>query len=335
MLLILLMLSAGYEATAAPAVKVRLGTLVPKGASSYKHLQAMGEQWRKATAGGVSLTIYPDGTMGGEADMVRRMRVGQLQAGALTAVGLTEIEPAVAGLQNMPLIFRSLEEVDYIGEKLRPLLEQRLAEKGFIVLFWADAGWVRFFSKQPVIQPEDLKKTKLFVWAGSPVSVDIYKSGGFNAIPLETVDILPNLQTGLINAIATPPFFALAAHIDGPAPNMLELNWAPLVGANVIARKTWEAIPRASQEAMLKAAAEAGKLVKESNRRESIEAVDAMKKRGLKVHPVTPELRADWEKMAAAFYPKIRGGLVPPEIFDQVVNLLKEYRAQKGESQGQ
>src|SRR5271157_331191 len=86
-------------------VKVRLGTLAPRGSSYYKHLQAMGEQWRQAPGGGVALTIYPDGTMGGEADMVRRMRLGQLQAGMLTATGLADIEPGVGGLQLMPMTF--------------------------------------------------------------------------------------------------------------------------------------------------------------------------------------------------------------------------------------
>lgn len=314
---------------AAGPVKIRLGTLVPKGSSSFKHLQAMGEQWRQITKGAVQLTIYPDGTMGGEADMVRRMRVGQLQAGALTAVGLSEIEPAVAGLQNIPMAFRSLDEVDYIGEKMRPMLEKRLADKGFMVLFWADAGWVRFFSKQPAIHPDDMRKTKLFVWAGSADSVDIYKFAGFNPVPLETVDILPNLQTGLITAIPTPPFFALATQIDKPAPNMLELNWGPLVGATVVSKKTWDALPAANREEMLQAAAKIGKLVKENNRRESDEAVEAMKKRGLKVHKVTPEVEAEWLRVAETVYPKVRGTLVPPDIFDEVMRLLKEYRAQK------
>src|ERR1035437_7514325 len=87
----------------AEPVKVRLGTLAPKGSSYTKHLQVMGEKWRQAPGGGALLTIYPDGTMGSEADMVRRMRLGQLQAGMLTAVGLGEIEPAVTGLQYMPM----------------------------------------------------------------------------------------------------------------------------------------------------------------------------------------------------------------------------------------
>jgi len=316
-----------FTNSASASTRVRLGTLAPKGSSSYKHLLAMGDKWRRAPGGGATLTIYADGTMGGEADMVRRMRIGQLQAGMLTTVGLSEIEPAVSGLQNLPMMFRSLEEVDYIGEKLQPMLEDRLEKKGFIVLFWGDAGWVRFFSKDPVIRPEDLKRTKLFVWAGDPETVEIYKAAGFNPVPLETVDILPNLQTGLINAVPAPPFVALATQIEKPAPHMLELNWAPLVGATVVTKKTWDAIPAASKQTLIQAAREAGDLVKADNRRESAESVEAMKKRGLKVHPVPREIEAEWRKATEAFYPQIRGSIVPPDIFDEVVRLLQEYRA--------
>lgn len=308
-------------------VRVRLGTLAPKGSSYYKHLQAMGEKWRQAPGGGVLLTIYPDGTMGSEADMVRRMRLGQLQAGMLTAVGLAEIELAVTGLQNLPLMFRSLEEVDYIGEKLQPMLEKRLEEKGFVVLFWGDTGWVRFFSKQPVIMPDDLRKAKLFVWAGSAADVDIYRSVGCNPVPLETVDILPSLQTGLINAVALPPSIALAGQVDGAAPHMLDLAWAPLVGATVITKKTWDAIPLEGREALRKAATETGKLMKADGRRESVESVEAMRKRGLRVHAVTPEVEAEWRREVEAAYPKIRGVIVPGDIFDEVVKHLKAYRA--------
>ena len=323
----------GYAAAAFAAagpVKVRLGTLAPKGSSYYKHLQAMGEKWRQAPSGGVSLTIYPDGTMGGEADMVRRMRLGQLQAGMLTAVGLAEIERSVSGLQFLPMMFRTLEEVDYIGEKLQPMLEKRLEEKGFVALFWTDTGWVRFFSKQVVIRPDDLRKTKFFVWAGSLADVDLYRSVGLNPVPLETVDILPNLQTGLINAVPLPPSYALAGQVDGAAPHMLDLAWVPLVGALVITKKIWDSIPPEARDALRGAAAETGKLIKADGRRESVESVEAMRKRGLKVHALTPEVEAEWRREVDAMYPKIRGRIVPAEIFDEVVKQLATYRAGQG-----
>jgi TRAP-type C4-dicarboxylate transport system substrate-binding protein len=283
----------------------------------------MGEKWRSA---GPLLTIYPDGTMGSEADMVRRMRLGQLQAGMLTVVGLQDIEPGVAGLQNIPMLFRSLDEVDFIGQMLRPMLEKRIEEKGFVVLCWCDTGWVRFFSKEPVIRPDDLRRTKLFVWAGSTADVDIYRSVGCSPVPLETADILPGLRTGLINAVPLPPTIALAGQVDTIAPNMVDLNWGPLVGALVMTRKSWEAIPPAARGAVRAAAAEAGCRITEDGRRESDESVQAMRKRGLAVHPVPEDVSAEWRREVEPVYEKIRGTLVPEDIFDEVVRELKMYR---------
>jgi TRAP-type C4-dicarboxylate transport system substrate-binding protein len=223
--------------------------------------------------------------------------------------------------------FRNFDEVDYVGEKLRPLLEERLAGKGFVVLFWSDAGWVRFFSNQPVMHPDDMRKLKLFTWSGSPEQVGLYKSAGFNAVPLETVDIVPSLQTKLIDAVPAPPFFAMVSQIDSRAPYMLELNWAPLVGALVVRKETWDKIPAETRARLLTAAATAGREIKAISRREMNESVTAMEKRGLKVTKVTPAVEAEWRALAEAVYPRIRGPIVPAEIFDETLRILAEYRA--------
>ncbi len=321
----LLLGAGGVGALAAP--KLKLGTIAPVGTSYHKSLMAMGDSWRKASAGAVDLNIFAGGKLGGEAEMVGLMKVNSLQAALLTAVGLAEIEPAVAGLQNIPMGFRNLAEVDYVGEKLRPMLEERLDKKGFVVLFWSDAGWVRFFSSKPVSRPGDLQKLKLFTWSGSPESEEVYQSAGFNAVPLETADIVPSLQTKLIEAVPVPPFFAMAAQVDTRAPYMLELNWGPLVGALVVRKDTWEKIPAASREILLPSARDAGREVKAAGRKEMTESVAAMVKRGLKVTPVTEELEAEWRKTAEMVYPKVRGGLVPADIFDRALGLIAEYRA--------
>jgi len=318
-----------FGAAAAGPAKVRLGTLAPKGSSYTKHLQVMGEQWRKATGGGALLTIYPDGAMGSEEDMVRRMRLGQLQAALVTTTGLSEIEPGVAGLQSMPKVYRSLDEVDFIAQKLQPMLEKRMEAKGFIVLFWSDTGFVRFFSKQPVIAPDDLTKTKLFVAASRPAEADIYRSVGCHPVLLEVADILPSLQTGLIDCVCMPPSIALAIQLDGMAPHMLDMNWVPLAGAAVVTKKTWDTIPPETQEAIRASARETGKLIKADGRRENLESIEAMRKRGLKVHTLTPELDSEWDQVVATSYPKVRGTAVPADIYDEVVSELKTFRAAK------
>jgi TRAP-type C4-dicarboxylate transport system substrate-binding protein len=284
----------------------------------------MGEKWRTATNGANSLLIYPDGQMGGEAEMVRRIRGGQLHAGLLTTVGLALIEPAVSGLQNLPMMFRDLEDVDYVGEKLQPMLEKRMEAKGFVVLFWGDAGWVRFFTKSPVRTPEDMKKLKFFVWAGDQEQLALTRDMGLTPVPLETADILPGLKTGLIQAVGMPPFVALAGQVDTAAPYMLELNYAPLVGAAVIKKEIWDSFPEGVRAEMKKAADTAGQEFKAASRKEADEAVAAMQKRGLRVHKSTPEEQEIWRKFLEPAYPRIRGKIVPEDIFDEAKRLLDE-----------
>lgn len=305
---------------------IKLGTIAPRDSSYHKILLHMGESWR---AGGVELKIYPGGVLGGEAEMVRRMKTGALDAALLTVSGLSDIDDSVRALQNMPLLFRSLDEVDFIGAQLRPRLEKNLRARGFVVLFWGDAGWVRFFSKNPVLTPDDLRRAKLFTWAGDPDALEIYKSAGFHPLPLETNDIVTSLQTGLINAVPMPPYIALAAQVYPLAPHMLEINWAPLVGALVVTERAWGRLTPAQQAALARAAAEHGTQIKQRNRQESDEAVEAMKKRGLVVHPLTPELEAAWRREAEAIYPTLRGKLVPADLFDEVRRLLQERRTKR------
>src|SRR5690242_993179 len=95
-------------------VKIRLGTLAPKGSSYHRVLQEMGERWRQAQGAGSTFTVFTDGTQGGEADMVRRMRVGQLNAALISVVGLMEIDRSVAALQYMPMVFHDWNEMDAV-----------------------------------------------------------------------------------------------------------------------------------------------------------------------------------------------------------------------------
>src|SRR5262245_29232067 len=287
-------LLAAPALAAEKAVKIRLGTLAPRGTSYHKSLVSMGEKWRQVSNGAVKLTIFPGGTQGSEADMVGLMQTGSLDAGLLTAVGLAEIEPAVNALQDMPMTFRTLEEVDYVGEKLGPPLEKRLLAKGYVVLFWTDSGWVRYFTKSPILRPDDLKKLKILTWADSADEYDLWKSSGYNPVALETKDIAQGLFSGTVSAVCVPPVFALFGQLDTQAPYMLELNWAPLVGAAVVRKKSWDRVQADLRESMLKAAAEIGQKVKAAGRAEGEAAVSAMVKRGLKVQKVTPELELEW-----------------------------------------
>jgi TRAP-type C4-dicarboxylate transport system substrate-binding protein len=310
--------------------RVRLATLIPSGTSYHHSLQAMGAKWKQASNGALALTIYADGTMGSEAEVVRRMRVGQLQAAVLTVAGLSEIDPSVSALQKMPLMYRSLEEVAYVRAKLAPELERRLADKGFVVLFWADAGWVRFFSKEPGILPQDFRKMKIFVTADDNSHSELLKAAGYNPVLLEWSDALTSLQTGMVDALPTVPLHALTSQFYLSTHHMLEVNWLPLVGALIITKRSWDALLPAEREAILKTSTDCGQEFQVHGRQENQEALEAMKKRGLQVHSVSQEAEQEWRRFSEGFYPKIRGHIVPADMFDEVVQVLRDYRAIQG-----
>ncbi len=326
---VILFLTLAFCAAGALAerpAKIKLGTLAPKGTFYHRALQEMGEKWRHAQGNKARFIIYTDGSQGGEADTVRRMRIGQLNAALLSIVGLSKIDKSVTALQIMPMMFHSWEEVDYVREKLRPELEKRLLAKGFVALFWAEGGWVRFFAKKPAVYPEDFKDRKIFTWAGNNAQVNLMKTLGYRPVVLEVNDILPALQTGLINVVPTTVIHALAGQLDGPAPYMLDIKWVPIVGAAVITRKAWEAMTPQARKVLAAAADKVAGDIRARRETQEREAITAMQRRGLHVQHLTAEPLNEWRTLAAGVYPQIRGAMVPADIFDRVQQLLAEYR---------
>lgn len=314
-------------ARAQTPVSLRVASVVPRNSVYHQQLLEMGEAWKAAQGAGARFTVFTDGTQGGEAEIVRRLRIGQLQAALLSVVGLRDIDPVVAALQNLPMLFRHWDEVDHVREKMRPAIERRFLDRDFVVIGWGDAGWVRFFSREPARRPDDFKRMKFFAWGSEPEQQKIMKSLGYTPVPLETSDILPAVQTGMIDVVPSTPYFALATQVYETLRHMLEINWAPIVGAMVITRRAWESLGDAGRQALRTAGEQAGQRMRAGARREVDEAVEAMRKRGLVVHRPAPEHLRQWEELVERLYPRIRGSIVPAETFDEVFAHLEVYRA--------
>ncbi len=320
----------GLAQAQAPLVSLRVGSLVPKNSLYHQQLLEWGESWRAAQGSGSKFVVFTDSSQGGEAELARRMRIGQLQGALLSVVGLREIEPSISALQNLPLLFRSWEEVDFVREQMRPAIEQKFLAKGFVVLGWGDAGWVRYFSKSPAFRPDDFKGMKFFAWGSEPEQQAIMKSLGYTPVPLETSDILPSIQTGMIDVVPSTPYFALAGQVFNTAKHMLEINWAPIVGALVVTKKAWDTMSPAGQAALRSAGDKAGVSMRTKARAEVDEAVEAMKKRGLVVNRPSPLQLREWDELAEKLYPRIRGTMVPADTFDEVFRHLASFRSGKG-----
>jgi len=315
----------------AQTVVVKMATLVPDGSSWHQILKETAEKWKTLSGGRVVVRLYPGGVAGDDPDVVRKMRLGTLNAGVLTSVGVAEIDKSVYAL-GIPMMYASYEEVYHVLERMRPRLEAGLEAKGFVVLNWADGGWVRFFSQRPVAVPDDLRALKLFSWAGDNESVEIWRAAGFNPVPLPSTEIATALQTGLVNALGAPPQVAVITQYYNHARNMTDLQWQLLLGATIISKATWEKIPADLRPALLDAAREGGRRLQEEIRNSGEKDVLAMRKRGLNVVPVDARAREAWRKTAEGMYPRIRGTIVPADAFDEALRYRDEYRKQQGGS---
>lgn len=324
-LIAVLLLSGALAPAFSQTTVIKMGTIAPDGSPWHQILLEIGEKWRQSSGGRIKLIIYAGGKLGDEPGLVDKLRVRQIQAAALSA-GLGDIEPAVKALQ-LPMMFASYEELDYVRDRMAPRLEALIEKRGFIVLNWGDVGWVHFFTKSPVLRLDDMRKLKLFAWAGDDQVVQLWRTNDFRPVALAATDILTGLQTGLIEALPTAPLYALLNQSFGLAPYMNDVKWAPLIGATVISKTTWYNLPPADRANMLKAARDAGQSLRGGIRRMGDEAVVAMQKRKLTVVHADPSVVADWRKQAEAVYPKLRGTLVAADLFDEVVRLRDEYRA--------
>lgn len=314
-------------ALAAETVIIKLGTVAPAGSTWHQYLQELDTAWNRASDGRVRLKIYA-GTLGDEDDIVRRMRIGQLDAATVSTVGLSAIDDAGQAL-GIPLAFRSYAELDYVLEHMAPMLEGALRDKGVEVLNWGDAGWVHFFTEGPVGHPADLRREKLFVWDadGASAKERLWKAEGFQPVPLSTVDIIPGLQTGMVTAFQAPPIAALASQWFPFTGYMTDLRWAPLVGATVVTTRAWSRVPADLRPELRALAEAAGEQLNRNVRQLEQDAIAAMERRGLQVVEVPPAAYREWEETLQAMYPQIRGNVVPARYFDRVLRLRDEFRA--------
>lgn len=329
-----LVLAAGLAAAPAGLAQnqgtvIKLATLVPDGSVWDLGLKQMGAEWTQATQGRVGLRIYPGGVAGDENDVVRKMRIGQIQAASLTVGGLSEIDPAFKAFA-IPMFFASYPELRAVLDKMTPLLKQRLEAKGFVMLNWGHGGWVYVFAKQPVSSVADLQKTKLWVGTGDDRMTALWKTKGYQPVSVSATDILTGIQSGMLDAIYITPVAAVALQWFRQTPHMCAQGLAPLVGATVISKAAWNKIPAADQAKILEACRRLeAKLEREVPRQDTL-SVRVMTSRGLKVSPVSPAQAAEWRVEAEEFAREMRGAVVPEDVMDLARRERDAFRARAG-----
>ena len=275
-------------ALAAQAETLKLATLAPEGSVWYSALEVMAQDWQRITNGAIDTRIYPGGVAGDDAVMVRKMRIGQLSGAALTGDGMASIAPQMRIFQ-MPMLIRSDAELDYMKGRLGAELEAIAWAQGFKLLAWSDVGWVYLFSSTPIADPDAARRSRMWIAPGDTSWSQALQGAGYKPVALPATEILTGLQSGLIDAFNTPPVVALSSQWFGQAKNMMDLRWSPLVGAVVVTKRFWDQVSPAQRAALQDAARHATAQAQTGVRRFEHDAIVAMQRYGLAVHPVSEE----------------------------------------------
>ncbi|MQY76571.1 MAG: C4-dicarboxylate ABC transporter substrate-binding protein [Spirochaeta sp.] len=307
------------------ALNIKLGSLAPVGSPWDNALKEIAVEWRKISRGLINMKIYPGGIVGDEPDMLRKIRIRQLDAAGITGIGMTHIAPNVLAVQ-LPMLVHNDAELDYVLEKMQPVFEEEFESKGFKVIIWTMAGWAYFFAKEPIIYPEDLQKQKFFVTEGSNNDIQAWKKMGFHVVPLSVNNVLPALQSGMVDAVTTTPLAAAAMQWFGLAKNMCGLKWAPMIGSIVISTRTWERIPESMRPELLEAAYKIERSLKVEAAKVEAQAIEIMKENGLVLNPFPPEAKEEWRKVVDSGLDILIGKSFDRKTYDLVRSHLKDYR---------
>ena len=310
----------------AKKIVIKMATLAPEGTDWHGILVEMGQAWTEATDGEVRLRIYPGGVVGDERDMIRKMRIGQIQGAAISTEGMSEVNPYFT-IFYMPLMYQSYDDVDFVRKRLSSELLSETEKNGFKILAMVDVGWAYWFSTEPIYTPEDLKQNKIFIWAGDYKSAQLYEKNGYSPVPLAMTDVLSALQTGLITSIGFNPMYALAQQLFGIADNMLNMKWGNLTAAVIIDMKTWQRIKPTHQQSILAASKKIGDRFQSKNRYESDKAVNVMEQYGLTVNNPTAEELKRWQDLVKTMGPDFRGTVINEKAYDRLMEIKKEMDA--------
>ncbi len=313
-----LLLAAAVAALATTAraqtVTLKLGTLAPQGSTWHDLLREMGQKWEQASGGKVKLRIYAGGAQGSEGDMVRKMGIGQLQAAAITNVGMHDVIPEPQ-VMSVPFLFQSEAQMECAFDKVRPRIEQALDKRGLMALQWSRVGSIHLFCDSAYKTPADMSRAKIWAWEGDPKSVEAFRAAGLQPVVLSANDMYPSLQTGMIDCVANVPLYVLTARLFEKANYMVDVSWSYMMGATIVRKDAWEKIPADLRPKLLQIAKDLGQKVDSEVRRLNTDAVSAMQKQGLQVVKVDP---VPWRQAMEKSWSVVRGGVVPAEFFDAV-----------------
>jgi TRAP-type transport system periplasmic protein len=261
---------------------IKFATVAPEGSTWMDVMKEYDGAIRKESGGRLGFKVYPGGVQGDEKDVLRKIRLGQLHSAGFTGVGLGEIAPKVR-VMDSPFLFENYGEVDYVYNLFDQEFRRAFEENDFVLLGWAEVGFVYVFTNTPVRTLADMNNVKMWMWEGDPIAEATFKAFGISPIPLSIIDVLTSLQTGLINGVYTTPLAAIVLQWNTRVKYMMGVPLTDASGAVVVSKKKFDSLPAELQEILVRNGRNYMRELTGKSRDENAAAIMTLKKHGVQV----------------------------------------------------
>jgi len=304
---------------------IKFATVAPEGTTWMNVMKEYEDAVKKKSGGRIAFRIYSGAVQGDEKVVLRKIRSGQLQAGGFTGVAMGEIASKVRILDS-PFLFRTYDEIDYVYEKFDEEFRQAFLEEGYVLLGWAEVGFVHVFTNSQIARPQDLRSLKMWAWEGDPIAETLLKALGVNPIPLSMPDVMTSLQTGLIDAFYAPPYAALMLQWYTRAKYMVNVRLADAAGAVLLSKKYFDKLPPDLQTILLEKGKEYFRRLTLSSREQNATAVREMTKRGLSLIEPKEEDYRYYVEICSQVRRELAGDIYSAEFLQRMEKALEEFR---------
>src|SRR4051812_4368418 len=330
----LLSVAAATVLASAPAAhadnaEIRLATLAPSGSPWMEVLNKAQGEIKTKTGGRVTLKYYEGGQQGDERDFVRKMGLGQLDGAAITSIGLAMIDESIRVLE-LPMMFQTAEEMDYVADKMWPYFQKKFEKKGFKLNDRGEVGWVYFMSKNKVESLADLKGQKLWMWGDDQLVGAMFKKLALNGVPLGVPEVDAGLTSGKITACYGSPVAAVALQWYSKVKYMTSMPMSFAIGATVVKIDSLKKMSAEDQKAVEEIGKASAKKLRKVIRKANEDAKSTMTRKGITVVQTPVAMVSDFEKQAQDVWKDLTGKIYTKEELDMVLKYRDEYRAKKG-----
>lgn len=315
------------------AAVFKIATLSPDGSSWMKTMRAAASNIEKQSDGRVRFKFYPGGVMGSDEAVMRKIRIGQLQGGAMPGGALEKIYPD-AQVYTLPLKFRSFEEVDYVRERMDEKIVAGFEKGGFVTFGLGEGGFAYILSKAPIVSVGDLRSHKVWIPNNDPGALLAVETFGVNPIPLNLADVLAGLQTGLVDTVASSPIGTIALQWHTQVSHMSDLPIMYFYAVLAIDKKAFYRLGEQDQALVRSVMTAAFKKIDQQNRADNVSAYEALAKQGIEQLELTDSQRQQWYDIAGkAEKNLVNKGLLSADALKELDTYLMEVRSANGAAQ--